>query len=60
MSKIIHEAHVIKSSPYIDTKIATTVSFNTPIGLGANVNLWFNKNGKVIGLDYYYEEKKKK
>ena len=54
--ELIHEVHCLSYSEYTDKKIQLTLPFPTSLGLGINVNLWFNEYGKVIGLDYHREQ----
>ena len=54
--ELIHEAHFFSCSEYTDKKIKLSLPFPTSLGLGINVNLWFNEHGTVIGLDYYREQ----
>lgn len=54
MREVKHEVFILKRTEYSDKKIATTIPFPAV----TNLNLWLNKNGLVIGLDFITVEDK--
>ena len=49
----IQETHCLSYSKFVDIQIATKIDFPTPLGIP--LQLWFNKNGNVVGVHYYRE-----
>jgi len=55
---LIHEVHNLSYSEYADQEIKCNLSLRT--NLGVSMELWLNREGQVIGLEYYRMEKPSK